>query len=154
MRIAARAAYLLAAVMACAPIVAPVQEAAAAYCPSPAHAKPQTVPPELVHAVAAAFGIDNAAVGTAAVVRCVGAKVMGCTVGANLNCDKADTRRTLPGATDWCRHNPGSEGIPMSATGHATIYDWSCKGGRTVAGKIVTAVDPQGYVTDNWKELH
>jgi hypothetical protein len=41
----------------------------------------------------------------------------------------------------------------MAATGHATIYDWSCNGRRAVAGKTVSAVDPQGYEADNWKEL-
>jgi len=78
---------------------------------------------------------------------------MGCYIGANLICDKADTRRVLPGATAWCRDNPGSIGIPMSATGHATIYDWSCKGRCAVSGKAVLTVDPQGYIADNWKQI-
>jgi hypothetical protein len=133
---------------------APMQPAAAApYCPNPAHARPEKVPPDLIDAVAKMFGIDAAAAGTTAVVRCVGSKVLGCAVGANLNCDKADRRRALAGATAWCRDNPNASGIPMAATGHATIYDWSCKGGRAVAGKIVATVDPQGYAADNWKEL-
>jgi hypothetical protein len=32
----------------------------------------------------------------AAFVHCVGRKLMGCYGGGNLNCNKADTRRTLP----------------------------------------------------------
>lgn len=135
-------------------LITPAQPAAAqSFCSSAAHAKPQKVPPELLAAVVAAFQIDAAAAGDTAVVRCAGGKPMACYVGANLNCDKADTRRTLPGATAWCREHPGSNGIPMAATGHTTIYDWSCKGGRAVAGKAVTTVDPQGYAAYNWKEL-
>ncbi len=57
---------------------------------------------------------------------------MACTVGANLNCGKADTRRDLPGATAWCRENPDSDFIPMFATGHETIYDWRCTKGQAV----------------------
>jgi hypothetical protein len=104
-------------------------------------------------AVAKALAIDNASVRHAAFVRCVGRRLLGCYVGANLVCDKAETHRTLPGATAWCRNNPGSEGIPMSATGHDTIYDWSCKGRRAVAGKTVLTVDAQGYIAENWKEI-
>jgi hypothetical protein len=145
------AAFLFAALIVS--VSAPAQPAAAqSFCPDPAHAEPQKVPPDLLAAVAQAFQIDNAAAGTAE-VRCVGVKVLACYGGANLNCEKADTRRSLPGATAWCRANPDSIGIPMAATGHATIYDWSCQGRRAVAGKVVTALDSQGYVADYWKEL-
>ncbi len=108
---------------------------------------------DLVSSIAKAFQIDEPAAASGAFVRCAGAKLMGCYVGANLVCDKADTRRALPGATAWCRDNPGSTGIPMAATGHATIYDWSCKGPHAVAGKAVISVDPQGYIAENWKEI-
>ena len=95
--------------------------AAEPYCSDPAHAHPDKVPANLVAAVARTFQIDEAAARGAAVVRCVGRRLLGCYVGANLNCDKADKRRALPGVTAWCRENPGSKDIPMSATGHATI---------------------------------
>ncbi len=127
--------------------------AADAYCPDPAHARPEKVPANLVATVATAFQIDAALVRDAAFVRCVGSTLMACYVGANLVCDKADTRRILPGATAWCRDNSGSSNIPMAATGHATIYEWSCKGTTAVAGKSVMTVDPQGYIADNWKQL-
>ena len=78
---------------------------------------------------------------------------MACAVGANLVCDKADQRRELRGATEWCRDNPRSDIIPMFATGHSTIYEWSCKRRRAVPGKLIVAVDPQGYITENWKEV-
>ena len=127
--------------------------AALAYCPNPGHSRPAKVPPSLVPAVAAAFNIDKDAVPNTAFVRCVGAKLVGCYVGANLDCDKANTRRMLPGATAWCRQNPGATNIPMAATGHDTIYEWSCKGTRAVAGRQVMKVDLRGYIADKWKEI-
>jgi hypothetical protein len=144
---------VLAALLCAASAVSPQPAAAQSYCPNPAHARPGKVPVDLAAAVAKAFQIDAGAVRDAAYVRCVGGKLMGCYVGANLDCDKADTRRTLPGATAWCRENPGSSNIPMSATGHDTIYAWSCKGSRAVVGKAVMMVDLQGYVANNWKEI-
>jgi hypothetical protein len=134
------------------PLVAPAAHAAD-YCPNPAHETPAEVPADLTAAVAKAFAVDAAAIVGAAYVRCVGPVLMGCYVGANLVCDKADTRRRLHGATKWCRQNPGSDFIPMAATGHATIYNWSCKGTHAVAGKAMQAVDPQGYIADNWKTI-
>jgi hypothetical protein len=128
-------------------------EATMPYCPNPAHARPAKVPPALTEAVAKTFQIEASVLRDAAYVRCVGPKLMGCYVGANIPCFKADTRRTLPGATTWCRDNPGSKFIPMSATGHDTIYAWSCNGRRAVAGKVVATVDPQGYIADSWKEI-
>jgi hypothetical protein len=144
------AATILAMIVAFAPSPA---AAAEPYCPNRSHASPAKVPAELNAGFATAFQLDAAAVGDGAFVRCAGPKLLGCYVGANLNCFKADRRRMLPGATAFCRDNPGSKGIPAAATGHDTIYDWSCDGRRAVAGKIVLAVDPQGYVADNWKEL-
>jgi hypothetical protein len=41
----------------------------------------------------------------------------------------------------------------MSATGHGTIYQWSCQGRRAVAGNATMHVDPQGYIADNWKDV-
>jgi hypothetical protein len=144
---------LLSAALFAAPI-APLQSAAAeSYCPDRAHARPGMVPADLIAAVAKAFDIDSAAVREAAFVRCVGRKLLACYIGANLNCYKAETRRTNSGATAWCRENPGSKVVPMSATGHDTIYKWFCKGSRAVAGKAVEKVDSQGYTADNRKEI-
>ena len=134
---------------------APLRAASAAgYCPNPAHAQPEKVPTDLVPALAAAFGADKDAVSAAGFVRCVGGKLMGCFVGANLNCDKADLRRSSFGASAWCRSHPGAKDIPMAATGHDTVFAWSCKGDRAVPGRMIMKVDRQGYVADNWKEIH
>jgi hypothetical protein len=146
-------AYALAAVTVAVSIASPHPATAEPYCPNPAHATPAKVPSDLVPAIAKTFGIDSTVVANGAFVRCIGAKLMACTVGANLVCDKADQRRELPGATEWCRDNPRSDSIPMFATGHATIYEWSCKRRRAVAGKVVVTVDPQGYIAENWKAV-
>jgi hypothetical protein len=154
MRVIATGAGLLFAALIVA-AVSPVKPgfAAGAYCPNPGHATPGKVPADLMSAVATTFQIDSDAVRKAAFVRCAGPKLMGCYIGANLDCDKAETSRSLPGATAWCRGNPGSKIIPMSATGHDTIYEWSCKGRHAVAGKAMATVDPQGYIADNWREI-
>jgi hypothetical protein len=152
-RSAIATAFVLAAIIAGAGIAFPQPAAAAPYCANPTHAAPAKVPPDLVSAVAKTFGIDSTVVANGAFVRCVGARLMACAVGANLVCDKADQRRELPGATEWCRDNPRADNIPMFATGHATIYQWSCKRRRAVAGKVVVTVDPQGYIAQNWKEV-
>jgi len=111
------------------------------------------VPKELEADVAKAFNITVDMVRDAAQVRCAGAKLLACWVGANLNCGKADTRRSLPGATAFCRANRDAEIVPMVATGHDTIYAWRCVATRAVAGKALVAVDAQGYAADNWKAL-
>ena len=58
--------------------------------------------------------------------RCMGGRVYTCNFGANLPCDaKANTDRTPTQAlADFCGANPGSDVIPMSVTGHDTIYSW------------------------------
>jgi len=154
MRRAAMTAILTFGVLLVASALPTRSASAAGYCPDPAHARPEKVPADLVPALAAAFGVDKDAVRSGGFVRCVGGKLLGCYVGANLNCDKADTRRTSFGAAAWCREHPGATDIPMASTGHDTIYAWSCKGSHAVPGKAIVKVDRQGYVANNWKEIH
>jgi hypothetical protein len=118
-------------------------------CPNRAHATPAKVPADLVSLVGKTFRTDDSTAQNATFVRCLGTKLVACYVRANLVCDKADMRRSLPGATAWCRANPGSQVIPMSATGHGTIYQWSCQGRRAVAGNAAIHVDPHGYIAEN-----
>jgi hypothetical protein len=122
-------------------------------CPDSAYEHPVAVPAELVPRVAKAFELDDAVVRDASYIRCDGDRLLACVVGANLNCFMADTRRSLPGATAWCRDHPGCGTIPMYATGHGTVYAWSCKGDRAIAGKRVAVVDARGYLADNWKPV-
>ena len=114
---------------------------------------PAPVPKGLEAAVARTFGLPVDLVRRGAFVRCDGGRLLACAIGANLNCGKANTRRSLPGASEYCRANPGADFIPMFATGHDTIYAWRCVGKRAVAGKALVAVDAHGYDAGNWKEV-
>jgi hypothetical protein len=40
----------------------------------------------------------------------------------------------------------------MAATGHDTIYEWTCAGNKAVISKQIETVDPRGFITDNWKQ--
>lgn len=85
--------------------------------------------------------------------RCMNGAVWLCNYGANLVCDKADVSRDSPGATRFCSQNPNAIGVPMSATGHATIYEWKCVGrAARIAGQTMK-VDARGFIADNWKPL-
>ena len=76
-----------------------------------------------------------------------------CNYGANLVCDKADVNRDSLGAEEFCRENPDSIGVPMSATGHATIYEWKCVGQQPRIIRQVNQVDARGFIAENWKTL-
>jgi hypothetical protein len=75
-----------------------------------------------------------------------------CNYGANLVCAKVDISRTSTGAQRYCRENPGSEVVPMVATGHATIYSWECIGNKPRIKSSVT-VDSRGFIAHQWKRL-
>jgi hypothetical protein len=86
--------------------------------------------------------------------RCMEGKVSLCNTGANLVCGKANTSRRSAGAADFCKQNPGSDIVPMAATGHDTVYEWKCVGNKAVISKQVETVDPRGFLTENWKQLN
>lgn len=117
----------------------------------------QPVPSDLIANARRMFDVPAEATDSylqaATSVRCMNGAVWLCNEGANLICGKADVSRVSPGAERFCRQNPGSIGIPMSATGHATVYDWECFGKHArIAGRI-TQVDPRGFIAGNWKQL-
>jgi hypothetical protein len=85
--------------------------------------------------------------------RCREGKVWLCNYGANLVCEKADSRRTSAGAANFCIQNPGSDVVPMAATGHDVIYDWKCVGNKAVISRQIETVDPRGFIAGNWKPL-
>ena len=86
-------------------------------------------------------------------VRCMSGAVWLCNSGANLTCGKADVSRKSPGADEFCQQNPDSIGVPMSATGHATVYDWKCVGREArIIGQTVE-IDGRGFMAENWKQL-
>jgi len=87
--------------------------------------------------------------------RCMGGKVYGCFVGANIPCwDKANVDRTPTAAeTDFCKEQPNAEVIPAAVTGHETVYEWRCTKGSPEIVRQVLQVDGRGYVADFWYEL-
>lgn len=135
------------------PAPAPAAQLSAAYCRSAASTDARAVPGSLAPAVAKAFGLDEQAVKGASYYRCAGRRLLACVVGANLPCGRADVRRRLPGAGDYCRQNPGSTFIPMAVTGHDTIYAWRCAGAVAAPGAPIERVDRQGFVARVWKPL-
>lgn len=86
-------------------------------------------------------------------VRCMNGTAWLCSYGANLICEKADLSRNSYGAEKFCRQNPGSIGVPMSATGHATIYEWKCVGREARIIRQSMQVDTRGFIVGNWKPL-
>lgn len=117
----------------------------------------QALPPGLAAKARQIFEIaaemPDAIVKAATSVRCMSGTVWLCNRGANLVCDKADVSRRSPGAERYCKQDPDAIGVPMSATGHATIYDWKCVGGKAVIAGQSTAVDARGFLAENWKRL-
>ena len=97
------------------------------------------------------FGVAPDVLRGTSYVRCAGGRLMGCTTGANLNCGSANVSRRSEGADAFCHDNPGSDMVPMAATGHDTVYDWHCDGTRAVAGKPTEAVDRLGFMSRNWR---
>jgi hypothetical protein len=84
--------------------------------------------------------------------RCMDNQVYACNFGANLPCDsKANTEKTPTQAmADFCKQNQNAEFIPMSVTGHATIYSWRCvKDAPEVLEQIAT-VDAAGFIAGIW----
>ena len=63
-------------------------------------------------------------------------RVYVCAIGANLRCDaKAERAKRNAGADNYCRENPNATFVPACATGHDTIYAWSCSAGNALPGK-------------------
>jgi hypothetical protein len=88
--------------------------------------------------------------------RCMDSQVYVCNFGANLPCDsKANTdKNPTPEMGEYCKANPHSEFIPMSVTGHETIYSWHCvKDAAEVLGQIET-VDAAGYLEQIWYPIN
>ena len=115
------------------------------------------IPATLIPKARQLFGISmetpSAFVRKSTSFRCMKGKVLLCNYGANIPCGKANTSRTAKRATDFCRQNPGSDFVPMAATGHDTIYDWKCAGNKAQISRQIATVDPRGFIARSWKEL-
>jgi hypothetical protein len=101
------------------------------------------------------IGLDLPAefVATSTFTRCMNGKIWLCYVSANLACGKADVSRNSAGAGAFCKRNPESTDVPMSATGHATVFLWKCVGSKAKVDRQIARTDPRGFLADNWKEL-
>jgi len=84
--------------------------------------------------------------------RCMDGNVYVCSVGANLPCDsKADTNTTPSAAMEYyCTTNPDSDFIPMSVTGHTTVYNWYCANTSPQTNGQIDQVDPRGFLKRIW----
>ncbi|MFI5013533.1 MAG: hypothetical protein ACHQAY_14415 [Hyphomicrobiales bacterium] len=112
------------------------------------------IPPSLVPAAIGLFGGDDEAfIRKSTVYRCMNGQVWLCNYGANLVCDKANIGRRNPGVAQWCKEHPGSPDVPMAASGHDTIYSWTCAGTKARIAGVASKVDERGYLADNWKLL-
>ena len=87
--------------------------------------------------------------------RCMNASVYVCNFGANLPCDsKANTDKNPTQAMqDFCKANPAAEFIPMSVTGHATIYSWGCVNATPKLLAQNEQIDAAGYIAQIWYKL-
>ena len=87
--------------------------------------------------------------------RCMNKAVYVCNIGANLPCDsKADTDKNPTQAMqDFCKANQDADSIPMSVTGHSTIYSWGCAKDVPKLLNQIDQVDAAGYITNIWYEL-
>ncbi len=115
------------------------------------------VPDEVVNGFKKAAGLEASTepldmLRKSTVWRCMDSKVYACNFGANLPCDaKANTNAT-PSAPmqEYCSANPNSDVIPMSVTGHDTIYDWRCANDKPEVLRQVGQVDAAGYIAEIW----
>jgi hypothetical protein len=86
--------------------------------------------------------------------RCMNGAVYVCVIGANQRCDaKADRGKRNSGADNYCRENPKATFVPAYATGHNSIYEWSCSAGNAVPGKRTIKLDRRGYRSDIWHRI-
>ena len=84
--------------------------------------------------------------------RCMDKQVYACNFGANLPCDsKANIDKTpSPEMNGYCKANPNADFIPMSVTGHDTIYSWHCVNASAAALDQIEKVDAAGYLAGIW----
>jgi len=117
---------------------------------------PVPLPAALVPQAQKVFGLQNADpawVERSTVVRCMGARLWACNMGANLPCGKANTATALPAGDDWCKQNPNSDFIPAYITGHDSVQQWRCTNGAPAITGKPAPIDAQGYLAEYWKVL-
>jgi Tol biopolymer transport system component len=115
------------------------------------------VPDAVINGFKKAAGLENSTepldmLQKSTIWRCMESKVYACNFGANLPCSsKANTDKTPSQAMEeYCKANPGSDSIPMSVTGHDTIYSWKCTKEVPVLLAQIETVDSAGYLQQIW----
>lgn len=88
-----------------------------------------------------------------AVFRCMDGHLLACFVGVNLPCGKLEVSRKNRGAVAYCRHHPGASIVPMAATGHDTIYFFTCSKTKAKISKRNWSVDRRGFGIELWKPM-
>jgi hypothetical protein len=117
----------------------------------------EAVPDAVINGFKKAAGLEGSTETTdmfkkSTIWRCMAGKVYACNFGANLPCDsKANTDKTpSQPIDDFCKANPNSQVIPMSVTGHDTIYNWTCVNDKAQITEQIGQVDAEGYLAQIW----
>jgi hypothetical protein len=84
--------------------------------------------------------------------RCTDGKVLVCNSGANLICDKPDTRVHRKEVDAFCKDNPNEDIVPRAVTGHATIYSWRCFQGKPIITHA-QGLDARGFSESMWRTI-
>ena len=115
------------------------------------------VPDEIINGFKKAAGLETSSMPSdmfkkSTIWRCMDGKVYACNYGANLPCaSKADTSAVpTQKMNEFCKANPNAEFLPMSETGHDTIYSWRCAGETAEVAEQISEVDGAGYIANIW----
>ena len=116
---------------------------------------PDNVVDGLMKAMNMAAGADRAAFAARTQWRCMGGKVYGCNIGANIPCgEKANVDKTPTAEMkEFCTAMPAADVIPAAVTGRATVYSWRCTAGQPAIDKELTKPDARGFLSSFWYEV-
>jgi hypothetical protein len=96
---------------------------------------------------------DDAVLQAQARFRCMNGKAYICFAGANLPCGKLNTSRQNEGAENFCRSEPEADFVPMSATGHDSVYSYRCHDGKAEVLRATYELDERGFAKSLWMAL-
>lgn len=118
------------------------------------------VPDAIIEGFKKAAGLENSTMPAdmfikSTIWRCMENKVYACNFGANLPCASKANTSTNPtqSMNDFCKANPNAEFLPMSETGHDTIYSWHCAGEIAEVVEQISEVDASGYIANIWYSI-
>lgn len=115
------------------------------------------ITPEIIRGFIHAAGLENSSEPSemfekTTTWRCMDGQVYACNFGANLPCtSKANTDQAPTQAMqEFCASSPGSDFIPMSVTGHDTVFSWKCEAAEPVVSGQISEVDKRGFIANIW----